>query len=138
MTPHTPLSPILLSQKRKRGGRQQRWKGGGGNGGGGGCGSGNGGGGVSVCVCGESVPFHMHGGEERQGSAGSGLPVLSCERQTFGRVITRHTALGVISDSCLFEAFGAHNLYGPRLPPLHLMFRLHLHEEEGCTCQYSQ
>lgn len=133
----TPPPPILLSQKRKRGGRQQRWNGGGCNGGGG-CGSGDGGGGVSLGVWGESVPFHMHGSEERQGSAGSGLPVLSCERQTFGRVITRRTALGVISDSCLFEAFGAHSLYGPGLPPLHLMFRLHLHEEEGCTSQYSQ
>lgn len=55
---------------------------------------------------GGSLPFHMHGGEERRGSAGSGLPVLSCERQTFGRVITRRTALGVISDSCLFKVFG--------------------------------
>lgn len=80
----------------------------------------------------------MHGGEERWGSAGSGLPVLSCERQTFGRVITRRTALGVISDSCLFEVFGAHSLYGLRLPPLHLMFRLPLHEEESRTCQHKQ
>lgn len=80
----------------------------------------------------------MHGGEERRGSAGSGLPVLSCERQTFGRVITRRTALGVISDSCLFGVFGAHSLYGPRLPPLRLMFRLHLHEEGSCSCQHKQ
>lgn len=84
------------------------------------------------------LPFHMHGGEERQGSAGSGLPVLSCERQTFGRVITRRTALGVISDSCLFKVFGAHSLYGLRLPSLRLMFRLHLHEEESCMCQHKQ
>ncbi len=83
-------------------------------------------------------PFHMHGGEERQGSAGSGLPVLSCERQTFGRVITRRTALGVISDSCLFKVFGAHSLYGLRLPSLRLMFRLHLHREESCMCQHKQ
>lgn len=82
--------------------------------------------------------FHMHGGEERQGSAGSGLPVLSCERQTFGRVITRCTALGVISDSCLFKVFGAHSLYGLRLPSLRLMFRLHLHQEESCMCQHKQ
>lgn len=80
----------------------------------------------------------MHGGEERQGSAGSGLPVLSCERQTFGRVITRRTALGVISDSCLFKVFGAHSLYGLRLPSFRLMFRLHLHEEESCMCQHKQ
>lgn len=80
----------------------------------------------------------MQGGEERQGSAGSGLPVLSCERQTFGRVITRRTALGVISDSCLFKVFGAHSLYGLRLPSLRLMFRLHLHEEESCMCQHKQ
>lgn len=84
------------------------------------------------------LPFHMHSGEERQGSAGSGLPVLSCERQTFGRVITRRTALGVISDSCLFKVFGAHSLYGPRLPSLRLMFRLHLHQEESCMCQHKQ
>ena len=84
------------------------------------------------------LQFHMHGGEERQGSAGSGLPVLSCERQTFGRVITRRTALGVISDSCLFKVFGAHSLYGPRLPSLRLMFRLHLHEEASCMCQHKQ
>lgn len=84
------------------------------------------------------LPFHMHGGEERQGSAGSGLPVLSCERQTFGRVITRRTALGVISDSCLFKVFGAHSLYGLRLPSLCLMFRLHLHQEESCMCQHKQ
>ncbi len=84
------------------------------------------------------LPFHMHGGEERQGSAGSGLPVLSCERQTFGRVITRRTALGVISDSCLFKVFGAHSFYGLRLPSLRLMFRLHLHEEESCMCQHKQ
>lgn len=80
----------------------------------------------------------MQGGEERQGSAGSGLPVLSCERQTFGRVITRRTALGVISDSCLFKVFGAHSLYGLRLPSLRLMFRLHLHREESCMCQHKQ
>lgn len=80
----------------------------------------------------------MHGGEERQGGAGSGLPVLSCERQTFGRVITRRTALGVISDSCLFKVFGAHSLYGLRLPSLRLMFRLHLHQEESCMCQHKQ
>lgn len=80
----------------------------------------------------------MQGGEERQGSAGSGLPVLSCERQTFGRVITRRTALGVISDSCLFKVFGAHSLYGLRLPSLRLMFRLHLHQEESCMCQHKQ
>lgn len=80
----------------------------------------------------------MHGGEERQGSAGSGLPVLSCERQTFGRVITRRTALGVISDSCLFKVFGAHSLYGLRLLSLRLMFRLHLHQEDSCMCQHKQ
>lgn len=84
------------------------------------------------------LPFHMQGGEERQGSAGSGLPVLSCERQTFGRVITRRTALGVISDSCLFKVFGAHSLYGLRLPSLRLMLRLHLHQEESCMCQHKQ
>lgn len=99
---------------------------------------------VCVCVCvevggsGVSLPFHMRGGEERRGSAGSGLLVLSCERQTFGRVITRRTALGVISDSCLLEVFGAHSLYGLRLPPLRLLFRLHLHEEGSCTCQHKQ
>lgn len=87
---------------------------------------------------GPSLPFHMRGGEERRGSAGSGLPVLSCERQTFGRVITRRTALGVISDSCLLEVFGAHSLYGLRLPPLRLLFRLHLHEEGSCACQHKQ
>lgn len=87
---------------------------------------------------GGAQPLHMHGGEERQGGAGSGLPVLSCERQTFGRVITRRTALGVISDSCLFKVFGAHSLYGPRLPSLRLMFRLHLHQEESCMCQHKQ
>lgn len=91
---------------------------------------GGGGGGV--------LPFHMQGGEERQGSAGSGLPVLSCERQTFGGVITRRTALGVISDSCLFKVFGAHSLYGLRLPSLCLMSRLHLHQEESCMCQHKQ
>lgn len=74
----------------------------------------------------------------KRGSAGSGLPVLSCERQTFGRVITRRTALGVISDSCLFEVFGAHSLYRLRLPPLRLMFRLHLHEGGSCSCQHKQ
>ena len=85
-----------------------------------------------------SSPLHMQGGEERQGSAGSGLPVLSCERQTFGRVITRRTALGVISDSCLFKVFGAHSLYGLCLPSLCLMFSLHLHQEESCMCQHKQ
>lgn len=80
----------------------------------------------------------MQGGEERQGSTGSGFPVLSCERQTFGRVITRRTALGVISDSCLLKVFGAHSLYGLRLPSLCLMFRLHLHQEESCMCQHKQ
>lgn len=83
-------------------------------------------------------PFHMHSGEERQGSAGSGLPVLSCERQTFGRVITHRTALGVISDSCLFRVLGALSLYGLRLPYLRLMFRLDLHQEESSVCQHKQ
>lgn len=93
---------------------------------------------VVVVVGGGVLPFHMQGGEERQGSAGSGLPVLSCERQTFGGVITRRTALGVISDSCLFKVFGAHSLYGLRLPSLRLMSRLHLHQEESCMCQHKQ
>lgn len=96
---------------------------------------------MCVCVCvgrRGAQSFHMHGGEERQGGAGSGLPVLSCERQTFGRVITRRTALGVISDSCLFKVFGAHSLYGLRLPSLCSMFRLHLHQEESCMCQHKQ
>ena len=77
------------------------------------------------------------GGEERQGSAGSGLLVLSCERQTFGRVITRCSALGVISDSCLFKVFGAQRVYGLCLPCFGLMFRLHLHQgggREGVAC----
>lgn len=75
---------------------------------------------------------------QRWGKMGSGLPVLSCERQTFGRVITRRTALGVISDSCLLKVFGALSLYGPRLPYLRLMFRLDLHQEESCMCQHKQ
>lgn len=47
---------------------------------------------------------------------GSGLPVLSCEKaKTFGGVITRRTALGVISDSCLCGVFAARSLYGATL-----------------------
>lgn len=71
------------------------------------------------------------------GGAGSGLPVLSCERQTFGRVITRRTALGVISDRRLLESVcSSQPLWAtlpppplPQAPPDSLLFRLHLHEE---------
>lgn len=89
----------------------------------------------------DSTHTHTRRGEERQGSAGSGLPVLSCERQTFGRVITRRTALGVISDSCLFKVSGARGpLDSPKPPPPSPapMFRMHLHREESCMSQHKQ
>lgn len=40
----------------------------------------------------------------------------------------------VVCSKCL----EAHSLYGPRLPSLRLMFRLHLHEEASCMCQHKQ
>lgn len=110
--PSVKQREVMRGRRRRR---RRRW------------GGGRAGGGV--------LSFHMQGGEERQGSAGSGLPVLSCERQTFGRVITRHTALGVISDSCLFKVFGVCSPYGLCLPCLCLMFTLHLHQEESCMRQ---